>query len=172
MKTLAILLSALFLLAQPAWAVSWDIETGRGTQRISEGDTLKQNSFKSGQLTGINDITFYRWNFARETLETVFVNCTNITLIDCNLVNVLVPTDGSVININCQILRKKTVGNEEIYDTSDGDRLIQTLTEVEPGVKMVTSSRRERTPANETYTIPEDARTGNIIAGPGFLPGD
>lgn len=163
-----VLITILVLLfVSPAWAASWDIETNRGTQRINEGDILKCNSMTSGQVKGAKDITFYRWHFARETLEPVFVDCSDITLIKCNLVNVIIPDDGSVSVVDCLTLRKKRVGDEEITDTEDGDRYIEVVEMVE-GIEVKVSERIERTPTNEKFTV-IDARTADITAGPGYL---
>ena len=102
MRTLWVFGLLLGLMLCPQRIEAKTVITARGSLEINDGDTVRKNSMWEGQITGLKDVTFIGWNFARKTPHTeVFVNCLNLTFIDCNLVNVELQSDfiidGSLI---------------------------------------------------------------------------
>ncbi len=73
------------------------IQSARGFVEINDKDTYIGNSFWTGTIENLDDVTFKNVNFSRPTPHTVvFVNCTNLTFIDCNLNNVELQADFTV----------------------------------------------------------------------------
>jgi len=136
------ILIALLLWASPCLA--WTIDTARGTQEVLEGDVLGQNSYGKTPFSDLNDVTFYKWNFSQEEPETdIFTNCTNITLIGCNLVNVHLPDGKGFEVIDCLTIQK----NEKKYKDFDSD------------MKNIIKSAYGKTPTDDevfNITIDED----------------
>jgi len=102
MRTLWVFGLLLGLMLCPQRIEAKTVITARGSLEINDGDTVRKNSMWEGQITGLKDVTFIGWNFARKTPHTeVFINCSNLTFIDCNLTNVELQTDfiidGSLI---------------------------------------------------------------------------
>lgn len=114
----------LFLLIPSlCWAQTIDLETARGTIKVKKGDTLAQNSKWKGQVIGLEDVTFRNWNFVRKTPHTeIFVNCKNLTFVQCNLTNVEIPKDATVIDSLTIHVEEKKVGNKlhRIVECGDG----------------------------------------------------
>ena len=110
MRTWVIILFLLF--ATPSSALM--IQTADGKIEVNNGDTVgggegtiiykgktitahKYISFWSGTIEGLEDVTFVQWNFARPTWHTeVFINCKNLTFINCNTSNVNLPEDSTI----------------------------------------------------------------------------
>ena len=70
------------------------IQTARKSLFIKDGSTVQRDSFWTGTIENLDNVTFVGWNFSRKTPQTeVFKNCTNLTFIDCNLVNVKLQSD-------------------------------------------------------------------------------
>lgn len=93
------------------------LETARGTLEVSDGDVFAQNLKATGQIVGLNNVTFHSWNFSRPTKEVVFVDCTNITIIDSNLMNVIIPEGKGFVLINSSNLyRREFVQDGELYE--------------------------------------------------------
>jgi hypothetical protein len=85
-----------FLLCSPCLADT-TIKTARKQLTIKDGDVLQQDSMWVGTVENISDVTFVKWNFAREVPHTVvFKNCHNLTFIDCNLANVELQDDFTI----------------------------------------------------------------------------
>ena len=117
MKKIVSLFLLIGLLSLPCFAVSWDIDTARGVLTINENDVLGHSSKFTGTIENINDVTFYEWNFTRKQKEEIFINCQNITLINCNLENVIILPDSGVELINCSHLyRREYTENEITYE--------------------------------------------------------
>ncbi len=133
---------------------SWVIDTARGNQTVTEGDILGQNSMFTGTIDSVSNITFYGWNFSRKTLTEVFTDCTNITFIDCNLMNVEFPDSSEFKFINSNPKRRKRVGDKIIFDSGDGQRWEKTIGLSPDGKnEMVVSTEKKVTPANEDFSF-------------------
>lgn len=78
----------------PVLCQAEQITSARGIVTINDGDTYKGNSFWTGTIENLDNVTFIKTNFSRKIPHTdVFVNCTNLIFIDCNLVNVELQAD-------------------------------------------------------------------------------
>lgn len=118
---------------------------------VLDGSIVKgPNSKWHGTIENLDSVVFQNWNFNREIPHTqVFVNCTNLTFIDCSLVNVELQDDfihqGSLtIHVTeCENLgvkyRKVECGDNKIreYDVSEYeiDIVDQEFPELEDNVK-------------------------------------
>ena len=175
MKRLMWVAILVLLVPSMSFAADWEIETARGTQTISDGEILAQNSMWEGQITNVNPlepIIFLNWNFDRLTLQDVFVNCSNIVLIECRLKNVQIPpTDGSEIKLTGGLRqREKIIGNEIIVDNEHGVRTIHTFDLVDGVTRRVLSTRKEKTPDNEKFTITDSATRRVVDTRTAILP--
>jgi hypothetical protein len=137
-KTIKFIL--LFLLI-PTLCFGAEITTARGAITINNGDTVKQRTMPEGQIKGLKDVTFIDWNFTRENPHTeVFVDCSNLTFIDCNLVNVELQDDfivDSSLTLHKRRYSEIGVDKEEvelrdgttkIYRIDDKDTINETRT--------------------------------------------
>ena len=102
-KVISIILF-LFIMAMPCEAV--EIEFSRGMIDVQDGDTISKNMFIKGTIEGLNNVTFIGVHFTRLNPHTkVFINCANLTFIDCNLMNVELQSDFTVKG--CLIIHKR-----------------------------------------------------------------
>jgi len=70
------------------------VQSARGIVEINDGDIYRGNSFWTGTIKNLDNVTFVGTNFSRKTPHSeVFINCTNLTFIDCNLNNVELQSD-------------------------------------------------------------------------------
>jgi len=83
------------------------IQTARGEIIVQDGEVLKRNTMRDGQIVGLKDVVFNGWNFARPSQphSEIFVNCENLTFYQCNLTNVEIPADSTVID--CLTIHRK-----------------------------------------------------------------
>lgn len=94
-----------------------------------DGATLYNNSvsYKEPLIENLNDVCFVRWNFQRDIPHTeVFRNCTNLTFVECNLMNVEIPEDAEVIDCLTIHREVKKVGNEIRLIIECGDNKTRT----------------------------------------------
>jgi len=95
--------------------------------QVKDGDILYNNSKWEGLVENLNDVTFVRWNFSRSTPHTeVFKNCTKLSFYQCNLNNVEIPTDSTVIDCLTIHQEEKLVGSEIHRIVECGDNKTRT----------------------------------------------
>lgn len=99
MKLTYCIVLTLLLICGNAYAIT--MPTARGNLEVADGDVLGGNSMWEGTVKGLNNVTFYDWNFSRQTKQEVFINCTNLTFVRCNLRNVIIPKDRDFKIIDC-----------------------------------------------------------------------
>jgi hypothetical protein len=156
----------LVIIVQPATA-DFIVRNRSGELLLEDGKTYKANrtwndvkkrsegfyAIKEGTVENLKDVTFVGWIFNRTDPHTdVFINCKNLTFIDCKLVNVNLDksftsirsdvkhiweeeNDGAILEITENWDNKTRVWNHEkkdnwlvdTYDTHPSRRYVNTF---------------------------------------------
>ena len=119
------------------------VQTARGEVYIEDGTTpftihpktgkkVYSNLMSSGTVENLDDVTFIGWNFSRKIPhEIVFINCTNLTLIECNLVNVEMQADFTADRSLTIHKRKYEMLGKKYTEVECGDNKTRTYREDE-----------------------------------------
>lgn len=123
----------LFLLF--CWNVQTEqIQSARGVVTINNGDTYKGNSFWTGTIENLDNVTFIETNFGRQIPHTeVFANCTNLKFIDCNLTNVELQDDFIIkgsLTIHVEEYEQNGKRYREVGCGDDITRIYETTTTI------------------------------------------
>jgi len=103
------------------------IQSERGPVTVENGDTLRQNSAWTGTIENLDDVTFIEWNFSRSVPHTVvFMNCTNLKFIDCNLNNVELQADFEFDGSLTIHQKKYEIAGIKYKEVECGDNKIRT----------------------------------------------
>jgi len=114
------------------------IDTARGTITFENGDVLKRNSMWEGQVENVHDVIFNNWNFARKQPHTeVFVNCSNLAFYQCNLNNVEIPEDATVIDCLTIHQEKKKIEDKDCIIIECGDNKTRTYEIIKEDIDIV-----------------------------------
>lgn len=115
-----------------------EIQTARGPQTINNGDTVYGNSKWSGTIDGLENVTFVSWNFSQQNPHTqLFINCSNLTFIDCNLNNVELQSDFTVDG--CLTIHQRTYkdNGKDYKEIECGDNKTRTYEMTEEDIDVI-----------------------------------
>lgn len=114
------------------------IQSARGIVEINDGDIYRGNSFWEGTIENLDNVTFVGTNFSRPEPHTeVFINCSNLTFVDCNLVNVELQDDFTTWGSLTIHIEEYEQGNKRYRKVEDGKNKTKMYEKIEEDIDIV-----------------------------------